>query len=399
MATRGWHSVYPLIAFNDPREVFAAQPTFFCCEVLFLFLAAIGIRDALRRPRGLLTFVACLIGGASVELVTILHQEVGNFYHSQATIMLFGRREPLYMLLGCYGWIAHAAMMLSHKFGGTLMQQACLGGLLGAESWALLDMVGARLLWWTWHNSEPLYADREGGVPVASSFWILASMASLPITLHYCCPSSNALWGLVAGPLATLGLMHVPFMLIFHPLSTFLKFHAAHSLWLFRLLCFAPLAPRVLAAWTTPKTKKKAPASRSHGAVFAHCTTFVVAIVLLAALGDPTAERRTSFSQPCIRSRGHKVGTGCPQTESCFWGGFARRAHVCTADSIPAHDLYRVCDARCDAAKEPLETYTTCGVAVEGFEWYLLVLAHAAAVMGLAYLPFVAPADSATKVR
>ena len=259
MATRGWHSVYPLIAFNDPREVIAAQPTFFCCEVLFLFLAAIGIRDALRRPRGLLTFVACLIGGASVELVTILHQEVGNFYHSQATIMLFGRREPLYMLLGCYGWIAHAAMMLSHKFGGTLMQQACLGGLLGAESWALLDMVGARLLWWTWHNSEPLYADREGGVPVASSFWILASMASLPITLHYCCPSSNALWGLVAGPLATLGLMHVPFMLIFHPLSTFLKFHAAHSLWLFRLLCFAPLAPRVLAAWTTPKTKKKAP--------------------------------------------------------------------------------------------------------------------------------------------
>ena len=47
-------------------------------------------------------------------------------------------------------------MLLSSKLGGTLTQQACFGGLLGAESWALLDMVGARLLWGTWHNDEPL---------------------------------------------------------------------------------------------------------------------------------------------------------------------------------------------------------------------------------------------------
>lgn len=76
MTTRGWHSIYPLLSFNDPRDVIAAQPTFFCCEVLFLTLAVVGLVDAAKRPRGLLTFVACFVGGAGVELVTILHGEV-----------------------------------------------------------------------------------------------------------------------------------------------------------------------------------------------------------------------------------------------------------------------------------------------------------------------------------
>lgn len=399
MSTRAWHSVHPLVAFNDPRDVMAAQPTFFCCELLFLCLAVVGLVDAARRPRGLLTFVACLVGGAGVELVTILHQEVGNFYHSQATIMLFGKREPLYMLIGCYGWIAHAAMLLSQKLGGPLTQQACLGALLGAESWALLDMVGARMLWWTWHNGEPLYADREGGVPVASSFWILASMGSLPLTLRWCCPSANPLWGLVAGPLAMLGLMHVPFLLIFHPLATFLRVHASYALWIFRLLCAYPLVPRVRAALTPPASRPASAASAGHGAVFGHVAVFVGAIVLIALVGDPAGERRTSFSQPCIRNSGRVAGGGCPQAESSFWGGFSRKAYACTLDNEPEHDLYRICDGRCDAARVPLETYTTCGVPAEGGEWYLLVVLHAIAVIGLAYLPLAAPMEDAVKQR
>ena len=118
-------------------------------------------------------------------------------------------------------------------------------------------------------------------------------------------------------------------------------------------------------------------------------------IVLIACLGDPTAERRTSFSQPCIRNSGRGAGSGCPQMESCFWGGFSRKAYVCTNDNAPAHDLYRVCDGRCDAARTPLETYTTCGVAADGFEWPLLVLLHAMTVLGLAFLPLVTAEDTA----
>ena len=201
VADSGWHSFTPLVAFNDPAAVWAAQPTFFVAEVLFFFLAVCGIIDAVKRPRGGLLFIASLIGGSGIELVTIMHREVGNFYHSQAVVMLFGRREPAYMLLGCYGWIAYATMLLANKLGGSGLTQAAFAALLGSESWAMLDTVGAQFLWWTWHSSEPLYEDREGGVPIASSFWIMASMGSLAWCLRR--SPDHPLWGLIVGPFAT----------------------------------------------------------------------------------------------------------------------------------------------------------------------------------------------------
>ena len=39
---------------------------------------------------------------------------------------------------------------------------------------------------WHWHSGEPLYEDREAGVPVASAFWIMASCGSLALTLRAC---------------------------------------------------------------------------------------------------------------------------------------------------------------------------------------------------------------------
>ena len=80
-------------------------------------------------------FVACLVGGTAVELITVMHQEIGNFYHSQAVVMLFGRREPLYMLLGCYGWITYMAMVLADKYGCGYTETAAFAGLIGSEAW------------------------------------------------------------------------------------------------------------------------------------------------------------------------------------------------------------------------------------------------------------------------
>ena len=369
-AFRSWHQVTPVLAFNDPREVWATQPTFLIAELLFLFLAIVGLADAAKRPRGFLTFVSCLVGGAAVELVTILHGEVGNFYHSQATIMLFGRREPLYMLLGCYGWIAHAAMLLTQRLGGSSISMACYAALLGSEAWALLDTVGARFIWWHWHNSEPLYDDREGGVPVASSFWIMASMGSLALALLRC--PDQPIAGLLVGPIATLGLMHIPFLVLFHPLVTFAGLHASYAMWSFRIACALPLLPRLV-----PPAR-----ARPDAKVLAHILLFVGCMCLIACLGDPSSERRTSYAQACIRkSRGGEL-------ESSFWGGFERRAFVSSALNMPDEDLYQLCDPRCDKANEPLDWYTTCGVASDGLGFQLLILAHAAVVVLLALLPF-----------
>jgi hypothetical protein len=149
------HDIEPYVSFKHPHDVYHDQPTFFFAEVLFLVLTALSLIDATTRPRGGLTFLACLVGGACVELLTILHKEVGNFYHSQAMIMLFGMREPLYMLLGCYGAIAYYSQMVARRLDERPLVEAAYAALLGSEAWALLDTVGAQFQWYAACPASP----------------------------------------------------------------------------------------------------------------------------------------------------------------------------------------------------------------------------------------------------
>eukprot|EP00729_Bicosta_minor_P007042 gene7042-10385_t len=287
---RGWHSIYPLFVFNEPMEsVWEKQPTFLIIEFLLLFLAAWGISDALKRRRGMLMFVACLVGGTAVELITVMHQEIGNFYHSQAVVMLFGRREPLYMLLGCYGWITYMAMVLADKYGCGYTETAAFAGLIGSEAWALLDTVGAQFIWWTWHNGEPLYADREGGVPVASSFWIMSSMAALAVCIKYC-KSNHWAWGIIVGPAATLGLMHVPFTLIYHPLVTFSGLHASYAMNAFRAICLAPIALKAIRKSGSYVFKSPLSKEDDDSIIYRQLFIYVFGIVLVALACTPEDE-------------------------------------------------------------------------------------------------------------
>jgi len=367
----GWRSFFPLVVVGDPAEVWSVQPTFLIAEGLFLVLALWGVIDAMRRQRGGLTFLAALVGGSAIELVTIMHEEVGNFYHSQATIMLFGRREPAYMLLGCYGWIGYITLSLSRKLGGSALSQAAFAALLGSEAWAVLDTVGAQFLWWTWHSSEPLYVDREGGVPIASSFWIMASMGAIALCLRS--SPNHPLLGFVIGPFATVVLMNIPFLTIFHPVVTIAGMHATYAHWTFRALCCTPLISRL----ARPRPDKQ---------MLFQMILFVGVITGIALLADPTKEIRTSFSQPCAPK--------CSVDESSFWGGFSRKAYVCKSTNSPSRDLYRICDMRCDKKGEtPLDFYSSCGTP-PGEGWHLLVIAHALAALLLSLVPFTRVASS-----
>jgi len=366
MASRPLHDVTPLLSVQDPRDVWAVQPTFLMAEVLFLGLAVLALVDAARRPRGALVFTACLVGGGAIELVTILHGEVGNFYHSQASVMLFGKREPLYMLAGCYGWLVYAVVTCSqHLTALSPITQSAFAALLGGEAWALLDTVGAKFLWWTWHTDEPLYAHRELGVPTASSFWVMASIGSLSFALSELTPHrASVAWGAFVGPLATLGLMNIPFFAVYHPLVTYAGLDGGVALWTLRAACILVLLPRFSIAASNPDPK-----------LLRQLCVYAALMLMIAVGFDPTAETRTSFGQPCVKGK-------CSGTESSFWGAYTRRAAVCPASNTPA-DGYRLCGGDCGGS----EWYTTCGVEKD-MGWMLAVAAHAAAVVALALMPF-----------
>jgi hypothetical protein len=404
---RDWHSIEPYFSVTEPGAVWGAQPTYFIAEVMFLFLAAWGIAHSLRCSGGALAFSACLLGGAAVELLTILHGEVGNFYHSQSVLMSLGKREPLYMLLGCYGWIAYATMATAARFGGegggeggsssSALAQAAYAALLGSEAWALLDMMGAQFIWWTWHTSEPLYADRELGIPIASSFWMASSMGGIALALALSrryLGWTNAAWGAFLGPLGALGFMHGPFTAIYHPLVTFAGCHASVAMWALRAVCAAPLLPRL--------RLNALPGALADGALLAQWCCYLLIMVGTGLAFDPAAEVRHSFSQACS-SGGAGGAAQCAAEEGAFWGGFGpdyvRKVHVCPATNEPAKDLFRICDARCggeEGGPEPLTWYKSCGTPkMEG--WDHAFLAHAAAVLFLALLPFAAPKGAAAQ--
>ena len=294
-APEGWHSFKPLLHINNPQDVWARQPTLLIAEVVFLALFAGATYHAFwwnvptraQRRRRIALWAAAIIGGASIELCTVMKRDIGNFYHSQATIMLFGLREPLYMLVGCYGFFNYVGCALvwewsydSQTYDANAMvlgpwTQALSAGLIGSLGWDLLDTVGLKLLWWTWHNDEPLYNDRRYGVPIASSFWIFSSIASLSLVFHWwrgsfldsslstkmsskqdetskkisnhnlqldlCGIVRSIGLGVLLGPFATIVVMNGPFLILYHPLVTAAGFHAAFPYAIIRGLSWTAL--------------------------------------------------------------------------------------------------------------------------------------------------------------
>ena len=176
----GWNDFLPLVQVNEPRGVYEDNPSFLVAEATFCLLLLCCTADAaLRKGRQPALWIACLSAGGSIEVLTIMHRQIGNFYHSQSTIMLLGGREPFYMLFGCYIWFEYAAISLAAQMKLAPLPEAAMAALLGRYLWACLDVVGLKYLWWTWHSDEPLYAERHNGVPIASTFWSMATIGAL----------------------------------------------------------------------------------------------------------------------------------------------------------------------------------------------------------------------------
>lgn len=258
-------------------------------------------------------------------------------------VQLGGYREPLYMLAGCYTWIPAVGVFLAKRTGYGLLGQSCLAGLVTSGLWTVLDTVGLRYLWWTWHTDDPLYADRILGVPAASGFWILASGCSLSLLLNWAerrgafAKSRSLLTaagvGALLGPLAWVLLMQVPFTLFYHPIVTFGGHSAVWALHALRAICMLTL----FAVTRQQQLSWSLASLRSSLALQLAC--FFVVMAAIPFFFNPALVRRTSFGQP--------LGP-CDVEESSFWGAFNRSKYVCPHHvdaardhfSLPATPLY-----------------------------------------------------------
>ncbi len=172
-----WH------VFTSPAAKWAEQPSFVVGEFLFIACALAALLHALSQPRAgtagaiderrrhLLVWLAALLAGTANDLFFMALPLVDNFWHAQATVMLTARL-PLY--IPCvYVSFMYFPTVATWRLGLPPVARAATSALAAIVFYAPFDIVGAKFLWWTWHDTDPAIANRLLGVPVGSSLWVI----------------------------------------------------------------------------------------------------------------------------------------------------------------------------------------------------------------------------------
>jgi len=163
--------------FSSPIDQWAVLPSFVVGEVLFIIGAALAFWHASRRGRDhQLIWLAALVAGTANDFIFMALPLVDNFWQGQGTIMLTSRM-PLYIpcVYVCFMYYPTVAV---RRLGLSRWSGAALSGLAAGLFYAPYDIVGAKFLWWTWHDTDQSIAKRILGAPCSSTLWVLTFVAT-----------------------------------------------------------------------------------------------------------------------------------------------------------------------------------------------------------------------------
>jgi hypothetical protein len=157
---------------SSPIQQWANMPSFLLGELMFILCAVLALVHARRSGRDhMLIWIAALIAGTANDMIFMALPLVNTFWQAQATIMLTPRL-PLYIpcVYICFMYYPTVAV---RRLRLRPLSQAALTGIVACLFYAPYDIVGAKFLWWTWHDTDPAMAVRILGAPVSSSLWVL----------------------------------------------------------------------------------------------------------------------------------------------------------------------------------------------------------------------------------
>nr|CAB3261072.1 uncharacterized protein LOC100176636 [Phallusia mammillata] len=176
------------VTVNQPSiaEMWRNQPTFLLANVLYLTMAAAALKFAVRNggwnSRYTYMWFAALLHGIVTECVVYHLPDVNNFWHSQTPIIFVGKRFPLYIVLFYPATITHA-FIAAEKLRLPWFVEPFAVGLFDVIIDFPYDIMGIKLLWWTWHDTDPNIADRHYWVPWTSYFFHMGFHSSFAALL------------------------------------------------------------------------------------------------------------------------------------------------------------------------------------------------------------------------
>jgi ABC-type proline/glycine betaine transport system permease subunit len=165
------------MAFTPPWEQWANLPSFMIGELFFISAALLSLWHAQKNGRThLLAWVGAIIAGTSNDLIFMALPLVDNFWQAQAMIMITPRL-PLYIpcVYVCFMYLPTVAVW---RLKLPPLSRAALTGLAAIMLYAPYDIIGAKFLWWTWHDTDVPIAVRLLGVPLGSTIWVITFAAT-----------------------------------------------------------------------------------------------------------------------------------------------------------------------------------------------------------------------------
>jgi hypothetical protein len=144
---------------------------------VFIALALTALVHAIRCGREhFMIWLAALVAGTANDFIFMALPLVDNFWQAEGLIMVHPRM-PLYIpcVYICFMYIPTVAL---RRTGLSRWRLAAATGLAAALFYAPYDIVGAKYLWWVWHDTDQPIAARLLGAPCSSSLWVLTFVGS-----------------------------------------------------------------------------------------------------------------------------------------------------------------------------------------------------------------------------
>ncbi|WKX89925.1 hypothetical protein Q1695_009064 [Nippostrongylus brasiliensis] len=227
-----------LCKYESPWKVLQNNPYLLCVDILFVFLSFLTLMHAYRHGgRHLYVWIGITIYALNVELLSLSVPDLNLLWHAQGVLSFFGMRVPLYAILGIHHMIGYTAYVLASRMRLPWWAEGPAAGLCSVMLFLPYRIVGTKLLWWTWHDTDPTIRDRMFWVPwsmiyfhaacICSFVWIMRLSRHLLLEKEYDWTKfpREFICSLLAGSLS-FWLGSVQFSLLYYPLHDFFKVHS-----------------------------------------------------------------------------------------------------------------------------------------------------------------------------
>ncbi|XP_072443067.1 uncharacterized protein [Chiloscyllium punctatum] len=265
------------VALRDPRDIWTKHPTLILNEIVFYVLALLSLKHAVQNGgRWKYLWLATVIHGLMTEAVSYFVPDVDNFWHAQSSVMLLGKRLPLHI-------IVLYPIIIYQSYAAV----SCLGLPWWAEPFAVglgdllidlpYDIMGIKLLWWTWHDTDPNIYDRHYWVPWTSYIFHMsfACCFAFLIDLGRKAITGNASKAVSSGIVKEMAVALLAGVFTF-PLAVLTQFlplyHVPHDIYKIHTenIVMVQLAIYAFIVWTADRSRPQDESSRVYGVSWLH---------------------------------------------------------------------------------------------------------------------------------